>query len=218
MRLLFSFALFAVAMAICAAALAQAPPQPPPNVPTTVQLPTFSFFTVQTTVSVPDGGGAYLGGINRGADGSTTRGFGPLRNRGLGSTRSASGMSVHATIIDHHEIDEALLAEAAAKRGTNIADATTLKAATISRNVGRTEPADSVARLREQNAAAAAEKAKEAAEFLAKGEQAEAEGKPGVATIYYQMVIRRDGGSLRQQAQVRLAVLHNSRSSAVAKR
>ena len=51
--------------------------QPPPNAPTTVQLPTFSFFTVQTTVSVPDSGGAFLGGIGRGADGGSSRGFGP---------------------------------------------------------------------------------------------------------------------------------------------
>ena len=31
----------------------------------TVQLPTFSFATVSTTVNVPDGGTTYMGGINR---------------------------------------------------------------------------------------------------------------------------------------------------------
>src|SRR5262245_56452667 len=90
---------------------------PQPQVPTTVQLPTFSVFTVQTTVSVPDSGGAFLGGLSRARDGSTTRGFGPLKNRGLASSRGASGMSIHARIIDNHELDEAVLAEAAAKRG-----------------------------------------------------------------------------------------------------
>src|SRR3954451_10129685 len=74
-----------------------------PQVPTTVQLPTFSVFTVQTTVSVPDSGGAYLGGSGRGADSSVSRS--PLRNRALGSSRVASGVSVGATIIDHDEID-----------------------------------------------------------------------------------------------------------------
>jgi hypothetical protein len=44
--------------------------------PTTVQLPTFRFFTVQTSVSVPDGGGAYLGGMKTARDSSLTRGFG----------------------------------------------------------------------------------------------------------------------------------------------
>ena len=35
----------------------------------TVQLPTFSFTTVGTTVMVPDGGAAFLGGIDRAATG-----------------------------------------------------------------------------------------------------------------------------------------------------
>ena len=103
---------------------------------TTVQLPTYSFFTVKTTVSVPDSGGAYLGGINRARDSSTTRGFGPLANRGVGMDRVASGMSVHATIIDHKELDERLLAEAAAKRGP--VDPTAAKAELLSAHVGAT--------------------------------------------------------------------------------
>src|SRR6266550_789068 len=105
-----------------AQAQGQQPQQPiGPALPaTTVQLPTFSFFTVQTTVSVPDGGGMSLGGINRAADGTVTRGMAPL-NRGIGSTRGASGVSVHATIIDRDEMDKAVLAEAAAKRGEIIA-------------------------------------------------------------------------------------------------
>ncbi len=41
---------------------------------TTVQLPTFSFTTVSTTVSVPDGGTILLGGIKRLAEGRTERG------------------------------------------------------------------------------------------------------------------------------------------------
>ena len=67
---------------------------------TTVQLPTFNFSTVNTTVSVPDGGTALLGGIMRAAEGSTSRGV-PLlgnipylnrlfKNRGIGRDVSAS--------------------------------------------------------------------------------------------------------------------------------
>src|SRR5687768_5971375 len=112
---------------------------PPPNAPTTVQLPTFSFFTVQTTVSVPDSGGAYLGGIGRGADGSTTRGIGPLRNRGFGSTRAASGVSVHATIIDRDEMDQAVLAQAADNSKT-VVPLANAKAVRISSRIGRSEP------------------------------------------------------------------------------
>ena len=36
---------------------------------TTVQLPTYSFFSVGTTVSVPDRGSVYMGGVNRSAMG-----------------------------------------------------------------------------------------------------------------------------------------------------
>jgi hypothetical protein len=218
MKRLFSLIASGIAVfGITSAAWAQGQQQPPPNAPTTVQLPTFSFFTVQTTVSVPDRGGAYLGGIGRGADSSTTRGIGPLANRGLASSRGASGMSVHATIIDHHEIDQAILAQAAAERGA-AANPAVAKAAAISRTVGKSDSLDSVAAIREQQSAAAAKQASEATEYFAKAQKAEADGKPGVATIFYQMVIRRDATQLKQQAQARLAALQNSKAASVAAR
>ena len=40
----------------------------------TVQLPTFQSFSVQTTVSVPDRGSIYLGGVNRAGYRSTSSG------------------------------------------------------------------------------------------------------------------------------------------------
>ena len=40
-----------------------------------VQLPTFHYFTVNTTVSVPDRGSVYLGGVKRGAIRSSSRGI-----------------------------------------------------------------------------------------------------------------------------------------------
>jgi len=199
MRLLASIAAFAVFFGSHLMAHAQVQQ---PQAPTTVQLPTFSFFTVQTTVSVPDSGGAYLGGLGRAADGSRTRGFGPLKNRGLGSTRGASGMSVHAQIIDQHEMDQAILAEAAAKRGNSAAGL-----AGAAGEGSRGEAFESVAVIREQNIAAAAQNVREAAAYLAKARQAEAEGKLSVAKIYYQMVVRRDAGSLKEQAQGRLAAI-----------
>jgi hypothetical protein len=200
--------------------------QQQPLVPTTVQLPTFSFFTVQTTVSVPDSGGSYLGGLMRARDGSVTRGNGPLRNRGIGSERGASGMSVHATIIDNSEIDEALLAQAAARRGERV-DLSAAKAEALTRQVSRADPstkpsstmaANSLAAIREQNAAAAAQRAGEAAALYAKARQAEAEGKPGVAKVYYQMVVRRDSGQLKELARSRLSALSETKAGTVAKR
>jgi general secretion pathway protein D len=47
---------------------------------TTVQLPTFNFTTVSTTVSVPDGGTVLLGGIKRLSEGRSERGV-PILNK-----------------------------------------------------------------------------------------------------------------------------------------
>jgi len=212
MRLLSSVAIALILCVMASTAVGQG--QPPPQVPTTVQLPTFSFFTVQTTVSVPDSGGTSLGGISRGSDGSTTRGIGPLRNRGLASTRGASGMSIHARIIDNHEMDEAILAQAAAKSGSTAGPASS---GTLTNTTG-SQPFESVAAIRARNAAAAAEKSSEAAEYFAKAQKAEAAGKTGAAKIYYQMVMRRDAGSLKEQAQARLAALAGGKAAAVAAR
>ena len=195
-----------------------------------VQLPTFQVFSVNTTVSVPDGGGALLGGINRAADSSVTRGLplagkipglGPLaNNRGIASTRSASNMSVHATIIDNHELDEAVLATAAARRGgVSLNDkqalATQQRADYISRNLARAEQpvpetktaAPSIDEIRRKNELAAANRDAEAQSFFAKAQAAEAEQKPGVAKVYYQMVARRATGELKSLAETRLAAL-----------
>ena len=88
----------------------------------TVQLPTFHVTGVSTTVIVPDRGSVYLGGVHRSSIGS--RQFGtPLsgfRNRAIGRASAAGSMSIHATIIDHDEIDRALLAEAARRRGAKV--------------------------------------------------------------------------------------------------
>lgn len=89
-----------------------------------VQLPTFEQFSVSTTVVVPDRGSLYLGGVNRSNLGRSSlgqsqfgRGLPGLGNRSFGRSSAASGLSISATIIDHDEIDRALLAEAARRRG-----------------------------------------------------------------------------------------------------
>lgn len=75
------------------------------QLPTTVQLPSISTFSYQGSVLVPVNGGAYLGGVNRSATGLNRRGL----SRGLGASRLNSQASVHATIIDHNEMDRQLL-------------------------------------------------------------------------------------------------------------
>src|SRR5207248_730066 len=79
-------------------------------------------------------------------------------------------------------------------------------------------PTESVAAIREKNAAAAQERTSEAADYFAKARQAEADGKPGIAQIYYQMVIRRDHAQLKQLAQGRLVALRGGKLSTVTQR
>lgn len=74
-----------------------------------VQQPVVRQLRIGTSVSVPDGGRAYLGGVSSGASG-TKRFGGPLRS-GTNSGRefSNSSMSVSVYIHDFEAMDEALL-------------------------------------------------------------------------------------------------------------
>ena len=77
------------------------------QVPATVQLPTYSFFSVGTSVSVPDRGSAYLGGVNRASTGSSEFGI-PLRpfgNRSYGSQRSASSPSTAVDTVQPSSVN-----------------------------------------------------------------------------------------------------------------
>lgn len=80
----------------------------------TVQLPVFKHTGVNTTVSVPDGGSTYLGGVNRASAGGTENRvpglpFMPFKNRGYGHSSTAGGMSAHVQIHDFSEMEAAIL-------------------------------------------------------------------------------------------------------------
>ena len=80
---------------------------------TTVQLPTFNFTSVSTTVSVPDGGTVLLGGIKRLAEGRSERGVPILaqlpyisrlfKNVGIGRDTESLMMMVTPRIIIQEE-------------------------------------------------------------------------------------------------------------------
>ena len=82
----------------------------------TVQLPTFSFVTVTTTVSVPDGGTVLLGGIKRLSEGRTEYGVPILdeipylnrlfKNVGIGRETSSLMMMVTPRIIIQEEEED----------------------------------------------------------------------------------------------------------------
>lgn len=213
----------------------------------TVQLPTFNVTTVQTTVSVPDGGTALLGGIGRFSEGSVSRGVPMLNkvpgvsrlfgNRGIGRDVGLSQMTITPRIIIQEEeelrqtgVSAELLSQLSsasnAVRPVGLAGAAPAdpelarKADFIARNVARhpaaapTEEAGpappSLEQIRRQNELARAQRTAEAEEFFAKGQRAEAEGKAGVAKIWYQMAARRASGDLQQEVAERLAILEGS--------
>lgn len=92
------------------------------NTGTTVQLPTFNFVTVTTTVSVPDGGTVLLGGIKRLSEGRSERGVPILsdipyinrlfRNTAVGRTTESLMMMVTPRIIIQEEEEQKLLGTA----------------------------------------------------------------------------------------------------------
>lgn len=77
----------------------------------TVQLPTQGTFSIQSSVSVPDGGEVSLGGNTRYGAGSVQRGGA----RATGSSYSGANATVKATIIDLDELDRLIRSEANAR-------------------------------------------------------------------------------------------------------
>jgi len=202
-----------------------------------IQLPTFQFFSVSTTVSVPDGGAAYLGGVNRAQYGSTSRGVPGLRklpgagrlfaNRGIGSSLSSSGASVTATIIDHAEMDALLLAEAAGRRtGGEALSETDRKALVLSSHIGRRDtptlrlggeaPRESVAAIRLRNDVAARAHVAEMHDYWQRGQYAESLGRWGAARVSYDVIARRGSGELRDRAISRLKTLRGNTAQVTA--
>ncbi len=73
-----------------------------------IQQPVVGMTAVNTTVIVPNRGQIQLGGASRAQSSRQQSGFG-LRGSSLGLSRSSTSVSASVTIIDLHEMDEAIL-------------------------------------------------------------------------------------------------------------
>lgn len=217
---LISFGVVAVLLLACArSGLAQA-----------VQLPTFDFFTVNTTVSVPDGGTALLGGINRYSAGRTEGGvpmagkvpfFGrPFGNRSIGSNMSASNVTATARIIIPEEEEAKLGLSGSPSLRHEALSAVESRANFLARNVARHDPprvatvvkntaAPTPEEIRRRNVLAGKERGQEATFFYEKGDVAFASGKLNVAKIYYRMAANRAEGELKSEIQGKLHATTN---------
>lgn len=87
-----------------------------------VQQPVVETFGVDTTVSVPDRGSAFLGGVSTARSGYST--YGPLNlNRSYGFDYGFSYVDVSVFIHDFEAMDEALLAAPANEPSTPVRSA-----------------------------------------------------------------------------------------------
>jgi hypothetical protein len=178
-----------------------------------VQLPTFNYFTIQTSVLAPDSGRGYLGGVRRGSYGRNSRGVpgfskvpgvGPFfGGRAIGGSGSTSVTSVRATIIDHDEWDKAVLSAAAERAGGE--RRTSSAGATGKTLAGGVSNLQSLAEIRWQNSKKKNARVIEAERLFAAGSEAEENGKYGVAKIYYRRAAKVADGDLGKQIAARLA-------------
>lgn len=182
-----------------------------------VQLPTYSYFSTGTTVSVPDRGRVYLGGVNRASSGVNEFGvpllpFRPFRNRSFGYEVSTSGAWVSAYIHDFEAMDEYLLSQPTASRPRAAGVQAPLAARQQPRAVqaeAAASPAISLAELRAEHLRDQQLRDKEAEDFFERGRTAEAAGKVNVARIYYDMAVRRATGELKTEIAARLNLIND---------
>ena len=196
-----------------------------------VQLPTFSFFNTNTTVSVPDRGSVYLGGVNRAQSGLNEARwpllpFAPFRNRGLSTGASAAGASASVYIHDFQAMDPYLRGQAASgpalASGDGVAGAkrsVPQRSALLGLHSVQPQPPATASRplvlspaeLARQQPLAPVDPQQEAENLFALGTEAQSQGNLGAAKVFYEMAARRATGELRTQILARLEVVSPSR-------
>jgi hypothetical protein len=167
-----------------------------------IQLPNFSVFGVNTSVLVPDSGPSPLAAQRQARySRSMRRGLNP--QQAFGAQRGAAAAAATAKIHDPQAADEALLRAARARR-------TNWVRGDAAQRDRRPSPAasgglKSVADIQRDRARAraleAANNARQARLLSEKARQAEADGKSGVAAIYYGMAAKQATGQLQLDLQ-----------------
>ncbi len=156
----------------------------------TVQQPITGVTSVSTSLAVPDRGRAFLGGVSSAQSGRSRFGFGQPGSS-IGLSRSSNSMSVGVTIIDLREMDEAILNSVPDRPQSSSPFA--CHAAAIKRSTAESpqEPA------RETESAA-----ERVARFERLARKAEAENRPGVAKLHWQMAAKYGSALARERLVV----------------
>ena len=192
----------------------------------TIQLPTYSSFSVSTTVLVPDRGGAALGGVSRSAMGASQFGPAPLPagTRAFGVERQAQNAHVFAQIHDFREMEQALVGDGTQPRN-DVGRLTVLRpsgatgAAVNPRQVnssqrggsplavpssGDTPGQRSVAEWKQLRAQQAAGQQRQVLEWMQRAAAAAESGKRGAARVYLNMAYRQADSALRPRIAAEL--------------
>jgi hypothetical protein len=191
----------------------------------TVQLPEFHYFGVSTSVLVPDRGTAYMGGIGSSSSGSSSYGgpILPFRNRGMGQSAGASSTSVSAWVHDFQAMDEAVLTEAQRRNNGEVNDlrpSDGVRQRWPLSSLDETPPDNTLVSAEEharRQADKQDEQQAEAQRHFEKAQSLVAEGKPGVARIYFQMALRRAEGPLKAEITAALAASRGPQVAAESK-
>lgn len=153
----------------------------------TVQEPVFGSFGIGTTVSVPDRGGAFLGGVSRAASARNT--FGPFRSgTNTGISRQAGGLTANVHILDMRELDQAVLSSARPDAGPRLSGPAEHAWQTLARRESGVGPTEAVPTVSEAGQRVSALDQAERYERLA--EDAERRGKSTVARLHWQMAAK----------------------------
>lgn len=161
-----------------------------------LQLPSFSAFGVNTTVVVPDSGPSPLARQRQAYYSRFTPG-GIAAGRGVGIDRRDAGASVQAQVHDRLAADATVLANVRARRAN-------ITRKSLEQRVSRRPPAvenalKSVAEIKAERAAAAANNQQEARTLFERAKKARAAGKNNVADIYFGMAKRVATGDLMSE-------------------
>ncbi len=173
---------------------------------TTVQLPTFSFFSVSTTVLAPDSGRGYMGMLSRAGRVRPTYGAPLVRNRGLSNFANFAGMSVSAQVHDLRWMDEMLLGRVEIVEpqpdehslASRSKFAQQLAQETVSSAQAAAYGSMHVNDIRQRKAA---ERAAAVTEFLVKAEDSRERGKLSLSKYYLQRAAMQSAGELKQQIE-----------------
>ena len=143
-----------------------------------VQQPVVGTTSLATAVAVPDRGRTFLGGVASAQSGRSRFGFGQPGSS-LGLSRSSTSMSVGVTVIDLHEMDEAVL---------NLAPDQPKPGSRFSRHAAAIS--DSRAESPREPTRDVESTADRAAKFERLALKAEAENRSGVAKLHWQMAAK----------------------------